>query len=189
MFDRLLPVSVFRAHWKGLSSYRDDDVRPDVATRLVLIVVPMGIGISMWLFCGELSSPAALLAGLALLAGGLVAAFGQLATLRLRLTERMTSDDDGQRTDRDFLDETAAHLLSAAYGAAVTAAVLVAGMNFALDKDGELYGPWAAVATALASWVILVFLIAIPRMYEAYAKINKVRDALSGTHKGGGHHS
>jgi hypothetical protein len=184
MFERLLPTSVFRAHWKGLSFYRDDVIRADVVTRSVLVVAPITVGVGMWWLNGRLLAPTAILAGLALLAGGLVAAFGQLSTLRLRLTERMSDESDGQRTDRDFLDETAAHLLAAAYGAAVTAAVLVAGMNFALDTDGALVGPWAAVATAMASWVVLVFLIAIPRMYEAYAGLNKVRDALNGTHRG-----
>jgi len=186
MLERLLPVALFRAHWKGLSFYRDDAARADIATRVVLVALPVISGIAMWVLAGRLLAPAAVLTGLALLAGGLVAAFGQLSTLRLRLTERMTDEHDGQRTDRDFLDETAAHLLTAAYGAAVTAAVLALGMNFALDAEGALTGSWAAVATALAAWVVLVFLVAIPRMYEAYANINKVRDVLSGTHRGRG---
>lgn len=184
MFGRLLPTSVLRGHWKGLSFYRDKQIRPDYVTRVVVIVVPFAVGAAMLLFGGRLMAPAALIAGLSLLAGGLLASFGQLSTLRLRLTERADFEGDGQQTDRDFLDETVAHLLSAAYGAAVTAALLVVGMNFGLDSTGALTCWWAAVPATLATWVVIVFLIAIPRVYEAYVGMNTVRDALSGTHKG-----
>jgi hypothetical protein len=184
MFGRLLPTSLIRGHWKSLTFYRDDEPRPDYVARVIVLGVPLATGVLMFVFGARLFAPAALLSGLALLAGGLLAAFGQLSSLRLRLTERMVSEDDGQRTDRDYLDETAAHLLLAAYGAAVTAAVLVVGMNFGLDKHGVLTGGWAAIATALAAWVVVLFLIALPRLYTAYVSINSVRDALNGTHKG-----
>jgi hypothetical protein len=184
MFGRLIPTSVLRGHWKGLSYYRDGEIRPDVVARVTVIGVPLLVGTLMYLFHGRLMAPSALIAGLALLAGGLLAAFGQLSTLRLRLTERAKYEGDGQQTDRDFLDETVAHLLAAAYGAAVTAALLVVGMNFGLDAQGALTSLWAAIPAALGSWVVIVFLIAIPRVYEAYVGMNGVRKALSGTHKG-----
>lgn len=186
MFGRLLPTSVIRGHWKGLSFYRDDKIRPDIAVRAVVVVVPLAVGAAMLLFHGRLMAPTALIAGLSLLAGGLLASFGQLSTLRLRLSERAEYDGDGQQTDRDFLDETVSHLLAAAYGAAVTAALLVVGMNFGLDSSGAVTDWWAAVPAALGTWVVIVFLIAIPRVYEAYVGMNSVRDALSGTHKGRG---
>jgi hypothetical protein len=184
MLGRLLPTSVIRGHWKGLSFYRDDVIRPDYASRIAVVAIPVVTAGLMIFFGGKLQAPSALLAGLALLAGGLLAAFGQLSTLRLRLTERMISEDDGQRTDRDYLDETAAHLLMAAYGAALTAAVLVVGMNFGLDAKGALTGWWAGIAAGLAAWVVTIFLMSLPRLYNAYVGINKVRDQLSGTHSG-----
>jgi hypothetical protein len=139
----------------------------------------------MLVFAGKLSAPGSLLAGVSLLAGGFLAAFGQISGLRLRLTDRAREYRDVEQVDRDALDETAAHLLVASLGSALTALVIVLGMNFAANpKDGSISGPFAALALMFASYVFLVFIIAVPRLYTAYVNINHVRAELSGTHRG-----
>ncbi|MGP5219397.1 hypothetical protein [Arthrobacter rhombi] len=136
---------------------------------------------------GGLASPDALLSAMSLLAGGLIAAFALLASWRDRLTDRADSFSTSERLERDHLDETAAHLLVAAYGSAISAVLLVIGMNFSQGQGGELTGPIAALAAAAATFVVLVFLIALPRLYSSYVQLNGVRKELSGLHSGTRH--
>jgi hypothetical protein len=185
MSSRLFPTELLRGHWKGLSDYRGRNPVADKATRTVVVVVPLVAGACLWIFGGSLAAPGSLLAGVALLAGGFLAAFGQISNLRLRLTDRASENQVVQQVDRDSLDETAAHLLVASFASALTALVLVLGMNFGADpKTGSLGGPFGAVAVALATYVLIVFVIAVPRLYTAYVNINSVREELSGTHRG-----
>lgn len=181
MLDRIIPTSLFRGHWKGLSDYRGSTPKPDTLTRLFIVGAPVAAGVFMLISGGKLSAPSALLSAVALFSGGLLASFGQLSTLRLKLTDRTEDNQFSERIDRDFLDETAAHLLVAAYSAAVSAALLVMAMSFGSDPDGRIGGAWAAVITATTTYVFVVFIIALPRLYVAYTRINKVRRELSGT--------
>jgi hypothetical protein len=186
MSSRFIPVELFRGHWKGLSDYRGHQIVPDNLSRAILIAVPLLAGASIFLLQGTLAAPGSLLAGVALLAGGFLAAFGQISTLRLRLTDRAKDFGEVEAIDRDALDETAAHLLVASFMSAVTALVLVLGMNLGANQAGVIWGFWAALAVVPATYVLLVFVIAIPRLYAAYVNINKVRDQLSGTYRGKG---
>ncbi|MFK0402530.1 hypothetical protein ACIQTT_09395 [Microbacterium sp. NPDC090225] len=184
MANRLFPSQLFRGHWKSLSDYRDRRPTPDRLTRGILLLVPVLSATAVWVFGGTLASPGALLSGIALLAGALLAAFAQVSNLRFRLTERMRELPDAEQLDRDALDETASHLLVAAYLSAFTALWLVLAMNWGLNESGAVYGPWAALVVLFAVYVLLTFLIAIPRLYTAYVTYNSVRAELSGTHRG-----
>ncbi len=184
MANRFVPSELFRGHWKGLSDYRQKKSIPDVATRFLIVALPLIAGISIAVLDGRLSAPGSLLAGAALLAGGFLAAFGQISNLRVRLTDRARDYADAEAIDRDALDETAAHLLVASFMSAITALALVLAMNLGAEPDGAVRGLWAAVVVVPATYVLLVFIIAIPRLYTAYVNINSVRDELSGTHRG-----
>ncbi len=183
MTTRLIPIELFRGHWKGLSDYRAKTTLPDKITRFSIIVLPLSAAVAISLPGGSLAAPGALLAGVALLAGGFLAAFGQISTLRLRLTDRAREYGEVEQIDRDALDETAAHLLVASFLSGVTALLIVLSMNFGIDANGAVTGVWAGLVVAPASYVLLVFIIAVPRLYAAYVKINSVRDELSGMHK------
>lgn len=178
--NRLNPFYLFRGHWRALSNYRLKETRPAYFTRAIVILVPLGAGVWMFVGNGTLADPGSLLAALGLLAGSLLAAFGQLSTWRLRLTESEGDFPTAQRIDRDQMDDTAAQLLVASYGAAVGALSLVLGMNLAADGNGVISGFWAALSVAIGSHVILIFLIALPRLYAAYVTSNNVRKELSG---------
>ncbi|WP_375404862.1 hypothetical protein [uncultured Amnibacterium sp.] len=184
MSSRLVPTQVFRAHWKALSDYRGDKIVPDRTTRTLVVAMPVVAGVLFGLLGGRLGAPDALLAAVSLLAGGFLAAFSQVATFRARLTERAEMMPDAERADRDSLDETAAHLLVAAYMSGITALVLVIATNVSEDKHGGVVGWWGALAVATGLHVLIVFAIAIPRLYNAYAHTNGVRKELSGTHRG-----
>lgn len=182
MFDRINPLPLFRGHWYTLSDYRKTKPTADLFTRALVVVVPLGVGVWMFVASGTLSDPGAILAGLALLAGALLAAFAQLSAWRQRLTERAEDFHHSEQRDRDNLDETAAELLVSSYMSVISLIVLVLGMNFGVDADGAVVGFWAALASTLCSYVVIVFLIALPRLYSAYVNINSVRDELNGFH-------
>lgn len=184
MASRFVPVELFRGHWKGLSDYRQKKIIPDNVTRFFIVALPVAAGVAIVVFGGTLAAPGSLLAGAALLAGGFLAAFGQISNLRVRLTDRARDFRDAEAIDRDSLDETAAHLLVASFTSGVTALALVLAMNFGAGTNGAVGGVWAGIVVVPATYVLLVFIIAIPRLYNAYVNINQVRDELSGTHRG-----
>src|SRR3546814_8671 len=184
MVYRLIPAELFRGHWKALSDYRTKKPIADRLTRGVLLVVPLVAGGCMVIFGGTLAAPGALLSGVALLAGGFLAAFAQISNLRIKLTERMRDLPDAERIDRDALDETASHLLVSSYLSAVTAVILVLGMNFGTNAQGAVQGWWGALVVAPAVYVLLTFLVSIPRLYSAYVTYNSVRPEFGGTPPG-----
>ncbi|MFF5473169.1 hypothetical protein [Streptomyces achromogenes] len=180
MFSRFNFIPVLRGHWKGLTDGRYTPPRPDVAARLSL-GVPILVFLLMWLRGGHLSTPGALLTGVALLAGGMLSAFTHLSTLRLKVKEWVGfSDVSRYEVEKGMLDETAAHLLTGSLLCALDAATLVVGMNVSVTKDGHLYGFWAAVAAAISSYVLIIFIFLVPRLYSAYVEINDVSPELSG---------
>lgn len=82
-----------------------------------------------------------------------------------------------------MLDETAAHLLTGSLLCAFDAAALVIGMNVSATKNGQLYGFWAAFASGLSSYILVIFIFVIPRLYSAYVEINDVSPSLNGFNK------
>ncbi len=119
----------------------------------------------------------------------MLTAFTHLSSLRKAYTDRVDVWGDAERVQRDYLDETAAHLLTGSYTAAWCAASLVVAMNTATPQvpggPAVPHGLCASVPVALATYLFLIFIVAIPRMYVAYVELNDVRDELSGTHKDG----
>ncbi|MFB7862231.1 hypothetical protein [Streptomyces sp. NPDC056069] len=180
MSERFNVLPVLRGHWKGLTDGRYRERRADVIARLSLLLPLTIFGLMLWRG-GHLAAPAALLTGVALMAGGMLSAFTHLSTLRLKITDW---DKPGTASrfevERDMLDETAAHLLTGSLLCALNAAVLVIGMNVGVTKTGQLCGFWAAMAAALSSYVLIVFIFVIPRLYSAYVQMNNVSGALSG---------
>ncbi len=117
----------------------------------------------------------------------MLSAFTHLSTLRLKITE-WDGDDGVSRfsVERDMLDETAAHLLTGSLACVLDAAALVVGMNVSLDKKGHLTGFWAALSAGISFYVLLIFVVILPRLYSAYVEINNVKGRLSGFTRGKG---
>lgn len=185
MFDRLLPTDIFRAQWKALSDYRNRKTVPDVVTRLVVVAVPVGVFAACLVTGFDLKTPEGVLTAMAVLIGGFLAAFAHLSPVRVHLAERENMWGDAERFDRDAIDETCAHLLAGSYVAGCATLVLILGMNLGADpKTGALTGVWAATASGLMAYEVIIFMIAMPRLYQAYASYSRVRKELSGTHRG-----
>lgn len=190
MIGRFSPLELFRGHWKGMGDYRKKVVIPDWWARSAFVVVPLAVGGLILWRRAEFGAPAALLTGAALLAGGLLSAFTHLSTLRVRLAERGDAWDEYDQPDRDAFDETAAHLLLASYLAGLTAFLLVLAMNLGRTTtpegipDGGITWGWSIPIGVIGTYLFMLFLMTLPRMYNAYATLNKVRPELSGTHAG-----
>ncbi len=185
MSPRLSPLGLFCGHWKSLTDVRDHRGSGDWVTRSVLLLAilcwPAG-----WLWDWSIRAPQPILAGVSLMAGALVGSFGQVNTLRLKLTDREGDDDAATQIDRDALDESAAHLLTSALLCAVTAVLLVLGINLSTDTGSNpaVTGIWAAPAIASGAYAVATFFIAVPRLYGAYVAVNNVSGRVNGYVRG-----
>ncbi|MGI9149857.1 MAG: hypothetical protein ACR2IK_25485 [Chloroflexota bacterium] len=150
--------------------------------RWTLTAVPLALVVASLWWHWKLRSPDALLAGVALLAGSLLAAFGQVASWRERLRDayRDYEPPPAAVIRQDAIDETATHLLLAAYLSGAEALLIVIGSNVSVDHEGNLTGILAAACIALGAYLMLLFLIAVPRLYDGYVEVNAVRRELSG---------
>lgn len=156
----------------------------DLATRGVLYGVPAAI-VTLSLIQGwTLAAPVPILTAVSLLAGGTLSAFSSISSLRLKLTD-WSDYDDGRDVDRESLDESVAHLFMIALACVIDAAVLVIGLNFAQGQEGTaeagaLTGIFGAVAMGLTAYILLTFVMVLPRLYWAYTKMNRVSSKMNG---------
>jgi len=180
--QRFSVFSVFSAHWKGLTKPAVDDKapEPDRAARLVLVLVPLVAGVCVYGLGVRLSSPGLIVAALSLLTGALLTVFTQLSTLRLKLTEWYDRDDVEHRPDKDAIDESVAHVLTAALIALVATVVSVAAVVLNDTDLPVLQGIAAAILVALVAYVLLLLIMLIPRLYGAYVSVHDVDDHLNG---------
>lgn len=177
---RFSPLPIVRAHFRAFVDMRTG--RRDLRSLLVLLV-PVALAILGTYRGWVVGNPAGLLAGVALMAGMLIGAFAQITTLRLRLEESAELlGSDPFHYERDALDETVAHLLMAVLLAILGAVMLVALMN--AMPDSGLRPFLTALVVWATSYLGLLLLLVLPRMYYAYASSAKVRAPLNGFNKG-----
>ena len=183
MSPRFSPVPLFFGHWKTLSVPAPNlKVKGDVVSRIVLLGAPVALTVLAFVGSWDLKTPSAVLGGTSLLAGGLLAAFGQIAAWRARVSDQLGDYElsDKQILRLDSIDETASHLLVAAYLAGVEALLIVLGLNASADKLGNVTGVLAALSFGVGSYLALLFLLTVPRLYAAYVDVYSVRRELSG---------
>lgn len=143
---------------------------PDKKTRAVLAVVPAAVLLTVLGFGLALPKADQLLAGTALLIGGLLASFSQLAGWRERLLARERTVD-GRRIRA--LDEAAAHILFSVVVSVAATADLVALAN--LDV-GAKTAPWlvlvartlGAIGAAAFTYLALTMVLVVNLLWDAY---------------------
>lgn len=172
---RLSPTAVWRAHWRGLTKHPSG--APDTVARSIVYGLPLVVAVVAFVLDARLRQGGVLLAGASLLAGTLLASFGQLATLRGRIADRI----EVRRVALDALDETTGHVLMAVYAAVLLAAILGAATSLA---TGAVGGAAAALALTLATWLLLLVLLIVPRLYQAYTYAFDVSPDLDGYQSG-----
>jgi hypothetical protein len=176
--SRLNPWPILRAHWRGLGRGDRRTSATELGERLV-VVATLLLWVPALYWNWKLSAPEPMFAGVSLLAGALLAAFGFLATVRLRLQYRDPHPgSSGTQRAKEHLDESVSHLLAAAVICLVDAVALVIGMNITSDPAGALVGVMAAIVIALSSYLVVLFLMLMTRLYAAY--VDTVR-AMSAT--------
>lgn len=178
MFYRFDVRPVIRGHWKALTLSNRSPSVPDWTARITLVLPALSVMVVSILRDWKLAAPAALLGGVALLAGGTLSAFTHLSTLRLRLTDRI--EEQSLDVERDSLDESVAHLLTATLLCIVDAAALVIGMNFASPNGTSIGGLWASLVLGVSTYIATLFVLLVPKLYSAYVDINRVGGHISG---------
>jgi hypothetical protein len=71
-----------------------------------------------------------------------------------------------------------------------SASFLALGINFSPDLASPglrgspaVHGFWAAAAISAVAYTFVTFLIAVPRLYQAYHSVNRPSDKVSGYHR------
>lgn len=205
MLGRLNPLAVVRGHWRGLRNRDGSRSTPDVAVRVFLVVVVGGVAaVAFWRDL-MLESPGVMVSALSLFSAGLLAAFGQLASIRSRFEAPDDPSFDGELDTRNMLDEAVAHILTAALLSATTAVLIVIGMNMSDVSAAQMPGGTApgttpmpvvpvAAPDVLNTWfsaavsgagiyLFLLFVMTVRKLYAAYDVANEVSSELSGHHR------
>ena len=184
LFQRLLPVELLKHHWTSLtdrSAGRGSRAR-DWPVTAVLVVVPVGSAVWMWLRGVELQAPAALLSALSLLSAGLLASFAQIAVIRSRY--RLPDDDyDPEWRTRAMLDEAVAHVLTAALVAVLTALFVLIGMNTASPGHAGLPSWASGLVAGFGAYLLLLFVMVIRKLWAAYEVANELDQGQQYLHR------
>jgi len=138
----------------------------------VLIVVPIVVFIAALALGLELVKADQLLAGTALLVGGLLTTFSQVATWRERLLAR---ERKVEAIHIRALNEAAAHILVSVLFAGFTAALLIVLAN--IDTNMALAHPalrWlvrilSALSVACFSYMALTLIIVVNLLWDAFS--------------------
>jgi hypothetical protein len=182
--NRFSARHIWNAHLKGLRNrnFNRPDMSPsaaDILARAVLYLVPIKLGVLAHFWGATIAAVDGLLAAAGLLAGGLFMAFTQVAAWRDRYTDRMDRFEDAERPQRYSLDEAVAHILMATYGCFALVVITLVGANFS-DKQGHLTGLFSALDIGVGSYILLLMLIILPKLYTSYAVTHRVGKDMSG---------
>lgn len=163
-FDRFSLRPVLRDHWRSLAIHASG--KPDRVARGTLYLLPAAAGLSV--FAADIRIPAssALTAPVALLSAVLLAAVGQMFTIRGRVADSpfLALNDRVTRYLREAVSGTLIAAVVALFDA-VDLAVLSALPRTAPQRLGAFF---SAVAAALTVYLILVFVSTVRRTYVVY---------------------
>lgn len=152
-------------------------------------VIVLFLGLAAIVFCSlrfgwTIASSDGLIAGISIFAGGFLAAFTHLSTVRQTLDDRHAQQGAAERPERDLIDIAVTRLLGATLVSAATAAVLVVGTSTATDEEGHVVGGFAAATWAGSALSLVLFVSAVSALYSAYLQMNKVDPGLDGSRRG-----
>ncbi len=188
--DRFSPFDLFRAHRKALRNRNymaAGSSKVDLLAWLVLAVPPILLLAASIFWSWRVSDAQSMLAGVALIIGGGLAAFGQLASWRSRLTER-EDEESIERPERDSIDEATAHLLWATWVAVFTTPFLVIAAETKGDGFQSGWTAWiprlvSGLSFSLGLYLLLLLGMVLPKLYDAYAAANRLAPEMDGRAK------
>ncbi|MFD6515165.1 hypothetical protein [Rhodococcus sp. NPDC060176] len=166
MFDRLSLRTVATDYWRSLRRYGTSE--RDTSATLVIFGVPVALFV-VALLCGfRMWQPTALLPAVALLAGVLLAAAGQILTLRARIADSLVLSSNKRVTGH--IRETMSGVVLAAV-AALADALLLGGLASAGDADNWITGILSALVLMCTAYLALMFLVTARRLYSTYLEV------------------
>jgi len=168
--DRFSLGTIARDYWRSLRIFKTN--ARDTWALTVLVGVPLAV------FAGAVFKkyvfpvPVALLPAVALLAGVLLAAAGQVITLRARIADSLVLSDDARV--RAHVRETMSGVLLAAI-AALTDALLLGSLAAATALENYVVRWWhmglSAAALAVTAYLALMFVATARRLYATYLEV------------------
>lgn len=188
--DRFSPLPVVRAHLLALTKrdYSSTTVTArgyDWVALIALILIPSLVGAVAWLLSWRLATVDALLEGSALLVGGLIAGFAQIAAWRDRLTAAAQKEGIAGVSKRDSLDESVAHTLMAVYAAVVLTVLLAIDANVLAGSGAKgevtpLSQLLSSLTLASSAYLTLLVLLVLANLWSAYSDNNDVPTRMGG---------
>jgi uncharacterized Tic20 family protein len=176
MTARMNPMPVLRAHARTLMNGSSIDW----TARLIMWVTPVAVGVVTYSLRWRFDAPSSLLTGVSLLMGGLLSTAGVLSTLRLKLTDRDESHKAAAEAKRN-LDEAVPHVLTAALASLTSAVIIIIAMNYPIaHNDATINRGFSCVIAAVLTFVAVLFVATIIRLYAAYVQVNSVPQELNG---------
>ncbi|MDQ0284457.1 hypothetical protein [Rhodococcoides fascians] len=168
--DRFSLGTVASDYWRSVRVFGQGDA-PDYGARAILVGLPSLLTAVGFAFQFQLGTPTAILPAVALLAGVLLAAAGQVLTMRARVADSVVLSQDKRL--RGHIRETMSGLLLAAVAALVDALVL--GTLAVSVTPGQPPTFPGVVLTGASVWLttylFLMFLAAARRLYATYLEV------------------
>lgn len=167
--DRLSLRTVATDYWRSVRVFNGDD-RPDYGGRLLIFGIPVVFATGSFALGLQLSTPTTILPAVALLAGVLLAAAGQILTMRARIADSLTLSSDVRVTRH--IRETMSGVLLAAVGALIDALLLgVLGATLVPERTTMFGIALTSGIVLVTSYVSLMFVATARRLYATYLEV------------------
>jgi hypothetical protein len=167
--ERLSLRTVRLDHWRSLNNYRTSGDRDTYSIVAIFGTPVVAGGIAIFPLHLVITTPVALLPAVSLLAGVLLAAAGQVITMRGRIADSLTLSSDPRVTAH--IRETLSGLLLAAVAALCDALLL--GVLAVVMSDVHRW--WHIVLSGLivaaTVYLAMMFIVTARRLYSTYLEV------------------
>lgn len=166
--DRLSLQTVRLDYWRSLDKYKSG--KRDTYAIAVLFGLPVVAGIgSAYPLRLVITQPAALLPAVSLLAGVLLAAAGQIITMRARIADSLTLSTNDRV--RGYVRETLSGVLLAAVTALLDALLLGVLATLLSDENRWWHIALSATIVMCTAYLALMFIVTARRLYSTYLEV------------------
>lgn len=159
-------ASLLLRHWRSLSDPRNGrGGAPNWWARGALYLGPAAAGLAAWRWGWDIGDAAGVLSGgFALVAGVLIAAFGQIAAWRMRLDERaLAGRVRSEAPARRVVDAAAAHAL-----VGVAASVLATVLAIIVEATANPASGLLVSLVVVSTYVAMILLLIVRTLFVGY---------------------
>lgn len=166
--DRLSLRTVRQDYWRSLNHFRTGG-RDTFAIAVIFGVPPTVGGLAIYPLHLVITQPVALLPAVSLLSGVLLAAAGQIITLRARIADSLTLSTDHRVTAH--IRETLSGLLLSAVAALSDALLLGVLAVVMSDVHRWWHVALSGVIVAATVYLAMMFIVTARRLYSTYLEV------------------